>query len=124
MAGLRLASCLAAMGKIEQARHTLADAQPSLGALGENRELRAYELYHKGLVHRHAGEGEQAVRDLTAAAETAPGPNLLPEIYFALGETFREAGDATRARDAYRKAAGVLPPGHYSDRAKQCLTEL
>jgi len=124
LAGLQLAACLAALGKSEEARRTLADAQPHLDALGENRELRAHELYNKGRVYRDTGDCEQAVRDLTAAAETAPGPNLLPEIYFALGETYREMDDVANAREAYSKAAGVLPPGHFSERAKERLATL
>jgi len=123
MAGLELAACLGALGKPADAKQALAEAEPYLGSLGENRELRAYELYSKGRVHRRAGEFEEAVRELTAAAETAPGPHLLPEIYYALGETFREMGDAARAREAYGKAAGVLPPGHFSERARQRLAE-
>jgi tetratricopeptide (TPR) repeat protein len=124
VAGLELAVCMAALGKSDEAGRVLADAEPYLGALGENRELRAYELYNKGRLHSHLREFEAAVRDLTAAAEMAPGPNLLPEIYYALGETFREMGDAPRARDAYAKAAGVLPPGHFSEKATQRLAAL
>jgi tetratricopeptide (TPR) repeat protein len=87
-------------GKFEDARKYVSAARAILDN-GTNPEQQVYLAYLTGYVAFYAGEYAAALSDLQNAAQTDPFIQCL------MAQCYEKLGDSARARDYYRKAAGV-----------------
>ena len=100
---MRLAYSLIQLGRLNEARPLVAQFQRLAGERGAPtaRLLRAlYEL--------KAGHPGSAAKDLTRLTDQV-GPDLLPEVYQALGRAHEALMDDSQALVAYRRLAALRP---------------
>ena len=82
------------------------DAAAELAPLGQRGPLRARAAYARGRMHLAAGRLDRAVVELLLAASLDANA---ADVFFALGETYAQAGDASNAVRAFDRAIELAP---------------